>query len=127
MGHFEELKVWQEAKNLAVNIYRLTNQGQLEKDFGLKHQIQRATVSVASNIAEGDESGSDKNSIRYFNMAKASSAELLTQLIIAKEIGYIDDKQFSELRETCHYISASLKKLINYRKSKLEPKTNINP
>ena len=55
MGNFRDLKVWQKARDLAVYIYRLTDQGIFSKDFGLKDQIRRAAVSVPSNIAEGDE------------------------------------------------------------------------
>ena len=63
---FKELKVWQKAKDLAVDIYKLTMQGEISKDFGLRDQIRRSAVSVASNIAEGDERDTDKESVRFF-------------------------------------------------------------
>ena len=74
MGKFRELKVWQRGKDLAVSIYRITNQTSFVKDYGLKDQIRRAAVSIPSNIAEGDEPGTDKQAKRYFYMAKGSSA-----------------------------------------------------
>jgi four helix bundle protein len=57
MGDFRKLEVWQLAKNLTVDIYKLTNEGEFKKDFGLRDQIRRACVSIVSNISEGDESG----------------------------------------------------------------------
>ncbi|HOX76199.1 MAG TPA: four helix bundle protein [Bacteroidales bacterium] len=115
MTNFKNLNVWQIAKNLAVKIYKLTRSQPLSKDFGLKDQLQRAAVSIASNIAEGDESGSDKQSIRHFYIAKGSSAELMTQLIIAEEIDYIDNETKRSLCDDCDKISAMLSRLIKAR------------
>jgi four helix bundle protein len=89
MGDFFELKVWQRSKDLAVYTYRVSQEGHLFKDYGLRDQIRRAAVSVPSNIAEGDELKTKKQSVQYFFMAKGSLAELLTQAQIAYEIGYI--------------------------------------
>ncbi|OFX41169.1 MAG: hypothetical protein A2X03_02245 [Bacteroidetes bacterium GWA2_40_15] len=67
MGNFRELLVWQKAKELAIKVYKLVNKTQsFSKDFGLRDQIQRAAVSIPANIAEGDELGTDKQSIRHF-------------------------------------------------------------
>jgi four helix bundle protein len=115
MGNFKNLRVWQIAKELAVNIYRLTQNPQFRKDFGFKDQIQRAAVSISSNIAEGDESDTDKLSVRHFYIAKGSSAELMTQLIIACEIGYLDQSEFEFLVDECDKISSMLTKLIRVR------------
>lgn len=115
MGNFQKLRVWQFAKEIAVKIYRLTRTKEFSKDFGLKDQIQRSAVSIASNIAEGDELGTDKLSIRYFYISKGSTAELMTQLIIANEIGYIDDITTNNLVDECNRISAMLSKLIKAR------------
>jgi four helix bundle protein len=65
MGNFQDLKVGQRSKNLAVYIYKLTKKGQFSKDYGLRDQIRRAAVSIPSNLAEGDEYGSDKQSVYY--------------------------------------------------------------
>jgi four helix bundle protein len=115
MGNFQKLRVWQLAKEIAVNIYRLTRTKEFSKDYGLKDQIQRSAVSIASNIAEGDELGTDKLSIRYFYISKGSAAELMTQLIIANEIGYIDEITKSNLVNECDKTSAMLSKLIKAR------------
>jgi four helix bundle protein len=115
MGNFQNLRVWQIAKDLAVKIYKLTQNPQFKKDFGFKDQIQRSAISIPSNIAEGDESGTDKLSIRYFYIAKGSIAELMTQLIIAYEIGYVDSENKNQLVDECDKISAMLSKLIRSR------------
>jgi len=112
MGKFEELKVWQRAKDLAVYVYKLTSHW---KDFGLRDQMRRAAVSAPSNIAEGDEYGSDKQAIRFFRVAKGSVAKFLTQSIIAREVDYIIENEFHFIQEECKGISAMLAKLIDAR------------
>jgi len=74
MGYesFRELVVWQEAKALAIEIYKITNQGMLKTDYGLRDQIQKSAVSIASNIAEGYERNSDKDFLRFLYIAKGS-------------------------------------------------------
>jgi four helix bundle protein len=95
----------------------MTDSKSFSRDFGLKDQVQRAAVSIASNIAEGDELGSDKQSIHYFYIAKGSAAELTTQLIIANEIGYIEKEISDQLIDECDKASAMLSKLIKARSS----------
>ena len=115
MGKFKELKVWRRGKDLAVSIYKTTGGGPFAKDFGLRDQIRRAAVSIASNIAEGDELGTDKQAIRYFYTAKGSSAEVLTQAIIALEIGYLAEDSFNHIGNECQAISRMLDQLIQSR------------
>ncbi|MHB1351633.1 MAG: four helix bundle protein [Desulfobulbaceae bacterium] len=116
MGNFQELKVWQRAKDLAVFIYKITNDGQLAKDFGLRDQIRSAAVSIPSNIAEGDELGTNKQAINFFHTAKGSTAEVLAQTIIANEIGYLDNETSTHIQEECATIARMLNKLIQARK-----------
>ena len=115
MGKFMELKVWQRAKDLVVYIYKITREGDIAKDFGFKDQIRRAAVSIPSNIAEGDELGSNKQAVRFFYIAKGSSAELLTQAVIALEIEYIDVDSFKHIKTECRAISGMLGRLIKVR------------
>ena len=115
MGKFQDLKVWQRAKDLAVYVYTITNNGKFSKDYGLKDQIRRAAVSIASNIAEGDELGTNKQSVNFFYIAKGSTAEVLTQAIIANEIDYISERVFKQISEECSAISAMLTSLIQAR------------
>jgi four helix bundle protein len=115
MGDFFKLKVWQRSKDLAVFIYRITNEGPFSKDFSLRDQIRRAAVSIPSNIAEGDELKTNKQSVQYFFTAKGSVAELMTQALIAFEIGYINLDDFNYLKNECQAISSMLTKLIQAR------------
>ena len=115
MGDFQKLKVWQCAKDLAVSIYRIINKDPLNRDYCLKDQIWRSAVSIPSNIAEGDELDTNKQSIKFFYIAKGSTAELLNQAIIAHEIGYLPQQQFDLLSEECNAISSMLTKLIKTR------------
>ena len=115
MGNFQKLRVWQLAKNLAVKIYRITKLSSFSRDFGLKDQIQRAAVSVPANISEGDELGTNKQSVRHFYIAKGSVAELQTLLIISREIDYIDMETLKSLDNECNIISVMLNKLIKAR------------
>lgn len=115
MGNFKELKVWLKAKNLAVKVYKITELSGINKDFSMKDQLRRSSVSVPSNIAEGDALDSDKQSNRHFYIARGSTAELRTQLIISKEIGYIDNDIFNELEKECDEIGAMLTNLIKHR------------
>jgi four helix bundle protein len=112
---FRSLKVWQKGKELAVLVYSLTGGGKFSKDYGLRDQLRRAAVSIPSNIAEGDELNTDKQAIRHFYMAKGSSAEVLTQALIAVEIGYLDDDMYREIESRCIEISKRLAKLIMAR------------
>lgn len=116
MGNFQKLRVWQDSKDLAVKIYKLSKEKEFSKDYGFRDQIQRAVVSIPSNIAEGDESGSNKQSVRYLYIAKGSVAELQTQILIAHDIGYVDLKTKTEIMKECDMISIMLRRLIDTRK-----------
>ena len=118
MGNFRELRVWQSGIDLAEKIYLIARKSPFCRDFGLCNQIQRAAVSIASNIAEGDERGTNKESIHYFNISKGSTAEVITQLRIANRIGYITQEELLELEDRAEKVRASLKKLIQARKNK---------
>jgi four helix bundle protein len=115
MGDFRKLRVWQNAKELAVKVYEVVKKQNIPKDLGYKDQIQRAAVSIPANIAEGDELGTDKQSIRHFYIAKGSSAELQTLLLIGSEIGYIDKSIADNLINDSKVISFMLAKIISAR------------
>lgn len=115
MGDFKKLRVWQKAKDLAVKIYQLVKKQTISKDYGYKDQLQRAAISIPANIAEGDELGTDKQSIHHFFIAKGSSAELQPLLIIGSEIGYIEKETADTLINECKLISFMLANLISAR------------
>ena len=109
---FEDLECWQRAKSLAVTLYQISKDEEFGRDFGLRDQIRRAAVSVASNIAEGKERETVSEFIRYLYVAKGSAGEVMTQLIIAEEIGYLDREKSLELRQSVHQVSAMIGALI---------------
>jgi len=118
MGKFQELFVWQRAKKLAVYLYQITGDGNFSRDFALRDQLRRAVVSIPSNIAEGDELDTNKQAMKFFHIAKGSAAEVLTQSIIAREIGYIDEATYNHISEECTAIAGMLSKLIQARKNR---------
>ena len=113
--NFKDLKVYQEAKQLAVEIYKITNNGKITKDYGLKDQIQRSAVSIPSSIAEGNERESDKEFVRFLYISKGSLAELVTQVEIAYEVGYITEDEQAAIQDKCNKIGGMLGALIKYR------------
>jgi len=117
MGYqsFKELRVWQLAKDLVVQIYKMTAEGKFARDFGFRNQIQKAGVSIAANIAEGYEKNSDKDFIRFFYIAKGSLSELRTHLEIAQGIGYITGEAFLHLDDQYVKVGSMLTKLIKAR------------
>jgi four helix bundle protein len=94
---FEELIAWQKARTLSREIYEITRRGAFARDFGLSGQIQRAAVSIMSNIAEGFERGGRGEFHQFLSTAKASCAELRSQLYVALDVGYLDQQKFHVL------------------------------
>jgi len=94
---FEDLIAWQKARELTQAIYQMSRQGALAKDLGLARQIQRAAVSIMSNIAEGFERGGRREFHQFLSTAKASCAEVRSQLYVAFDVGYLGDSDFLQL------------------------------
>ena len=112
----ENLDVWKRACRTSVEIYKLF---QNCKDYGFKDQITRSSLSIASNIAEGIERFSNQETIRFLDIARASSAELITQIYIGIEIGYINKetgiKLKNEIEEISKMITSLIKKYKDYK------------
>ncbi len=94
---FEELIAWQKARELTRAIYKATQQEPFAKDFGLRDQIRRASVSIMSNIAEGFERGGRNEFHQFLSTAKASCAEFRSQIYVASDVGYLDKPTFDRL------------------------------
>ena len=94
---FEDLVAWQKARELTKQIYSLTNQGPFSKDFGLRDQIRRASVSIMSNLAEGFGRGGRSEFHQFVVIAKGSCAEVRSQLYVALDVGYITQEQFDQI------------------------------
>ena len=116
-GGFRSLLVWQRARDLAVTIYAVTRRGDLARDFGFCDQLRRAAVSVPSNIAEGDERDTDRDSVRFLYIAKGSLAELATQLETACLIGYLGRDEWTKLDAQARDVANMLGGLIKARSS----------
>jgi four helix bundle protein len=111
---FEDIEAWKLARELTRLIYRITSGGDFARDFGLKDQIRRASVSIVSNIAEGYERGGDKEFLQFLAMAKGSCGEVRAQLYVAFDQSYISDEQFSLVSGKALEISRLLAGLIRY-------------
>ena len=109
---FEEINAWQNARVLVKEVYAMTGCGDFSRDYGLKDQIQRAAVSICSNIAEGFERRGNKEFINFLWIAKGSAAEVCSQLHNAKDIGYITDEQFKSIYDSAKQIGGMLFNLI---------------
>ncbi len=97
MKKFEDSPAWQKARQLTKEVYQATQQGMFAKDFGLAGQIQRAAVSVMSNIAEGFDRDSQAEFSHFLAIAKASCSEVRSQLYVALDVNYIDQPTFNQL------------------------------
>ena len=114
---FEEINAWQNARVLVKDVYALTRCGDFCKDYGLKDQIQRAAVSICSNIAEGFERRGNKELINFLWIAKGSAAEVCSQLYNARDLGYITDEQFKTIYDSSKQIGGMLFNLISWLSS----------
>jgi four helix bundle protein len=111
---FEDIEAWKTARELTRMIYALTEQGQFAKDFGLKNQIQRASVSVMSNIAEGFESRTQARFIDFLGHAKASAGEVRSHLYIALDLKYVNQEQFDQVFDLTDKASCQIARFIAY-------------
>ena len=106
--------MWQRAKALSVQVYRVTGVGPFARDLGLRTQIQRASVSVMSNIAEGFDRNSRAEFARFLAIARGSAGEVRSQLYLAQELGYIDAETTRALLAACVEITSMI---VGLRKS----------
>lgn len=112
ISRFEDLIAWQKARALTREIYQVTRVGAFAKDFGLANQIQRASVSVMSNIAEGFERSRPGEFHQFLSTAKLSCAEVRSELYVALDVGYVPPRTFDTLLshgEECARIIGALR------------------
>lgn len=117
---FEEIISWQKARELNIEIYAITNNSiSFSKDFGLRDQIRRASISITSNIAEGFERQTTKEFIRFLYIAKASAGEVRSQIYVAFDINYITEQEFKDLKMKVKEVSKLISGLLKYLQSTL--------
>ncbi|MDQ3754061.1 MAG: four helix bundle protein [Acidobacteriota bacterium] len=102
---FEDIQAWQKARQVTRLVYQLSAEGRFAKDYGLRDQIQRASVSIMANIAEGFGRRSDKEFANFLNMAHGSASEVQSHLYIAADLSYIDQATFTQLYDLLNEIS----------------------
>jgi four helix bundle protein len=112
---FEDLLVWQKGMEVVKQVYLISRQGELGRDFALRDQLRRAAISIPTNIAEGFERSSRKEYVNFLNFAKGSTGEVRSLLNVAFELGYLESSQYQELRnavmELSRYLSNQIKSL----------------
>ena len=111
---FEEIEAWQEARKLVKQIYSLSKTEKFSRDFGLRDQVRRASVSIMANIAEGYERGGSREFIQFLSIAKGSAAEVKSHLYVALDQEYVGEQRFNELIDQVEITARKLSKLIEY-------------
>jgi len=115
---FEKLEVWQLSKDFVMDIYKTTKDFPSNEKYGLASQINRASISVASNLAEGTSRVSYKDQAHFSQLAYSSMMEVICQLIIAKDLNMIDEFNYKNLRAKSEEISNKINSLRNYQLNK---------
>ncbi|MGV0922716.1 four helix bundle protein [Empedobacter tilapiae] len=119
MKTHKDLDVWKKSVDFVTDLYKVTQDFPKEELYGLTSQMRRAAVSISSNIAEGSARQGNKELVQFLYIALGSVVELDTQLIIARNLTYINEEEFIQLILKLEEIGKMLNGLINYRKSKL--------
>jgi len=114
---FEDIDCWKEARQLVKLVYSLTKKESFSMDRGLRDQIQRAAISIMSNIAEGFESQGNREFVQFLFYAKRSSGEVRAQLYAALDLGYINEVESKEANELAMKVSRMSSSFISYLKS----------
>ncbi|HVQ39291.1 MAG TPA: four helix bundle protein [Pyrinomonadaceae bacterium] len=111
---FEQIDAWQKSRELTNRVYILTSRGSFARDYGLRDQIRRASVSIMSNIAEGFERSGTKEFTQFLATAKGSAGEVRSQLYVALDQNYLDQDEFNILSSTATEISRMISGLMAY-------------
>ena len=105
---FEDLIAWQKARELTRRVYEITGNGHFARDFGLRDQVRRSSVSIMANIAEGFERARQSEFHQFLSIAKSSCAELRSHLYVAHDAKYVDAVMFKDLMSLAHEVSLVL-------------------
>ncbi len=123
----EDLLIWQKARELNKVIYEITSEGSFAKDFALRDQIRRSSISITSNIAEGFERKGTGEFKYFLSVAKGSLGELRSQLYLALDIKYLEEKRFEEINQFSIELSKMIGSFISYLNSLQKTETRNPP
>jgi len=112
MGNYRELVVWKHAHTFALKVYRSTQKFPSEERYGLTSQLRRATLSIVSNIAEGSGRQGDREQVRFLRIARGSVSEVECQLLLSRDLGYLEPRIWTNLDEECQSLARMLTGLI---------------
>lgn len=111
---FEDIESWKRARSFANEVYRITEIGRFSRDFALRDQIRRASISILSNIAEGFERGGDNEFLQFLSIAKGSCGEARAQLYVALDQNYITPSDFERLSTSANEVSQLIAGFMKY-------------
>ena len=121
---FEDLIAWQKARELARRVYEVTGKGAFSRDFGLRDQMRRSSVSIMANIAEGFERARQSEFHQFLSIAKSSCAELRSHLYVAHDAKYVDNMTFDDLMGIAQEVSlvlGGLRSAVQRRRAEQKP------
>ena len=118
MSNYKKLKVWEDAHKFTIDIYNITKNFPNNEQYGLTSQIRRSSSSIPTNIVEGCGQLDNGNLIRFLGIAKGSAFETEYQLLLSKDLKYINEKDYDELNEKIQKIISMLTNLIKSLRSK---------
>jgi four helix bundle protein len=117
-NRFEEIQVWQKARIVTNRVYSISNMGEFARDFSVRDQMKRASVSIMANIAEGHGRRTENEFANFLNIARGSAVELQSHLYVALDLAYIDETQFREIYDLLEEISKMTISLSKYLRNK---------
>ncbi|HEX8737497.1 MAG TPA: four helix bundle protein [Pyrinomonadaceae bacterium] len=117
---FEEIQAWQKAREITKKIYSMSNKDDFSKDFSLRDQMKRASVSIMANVAEGHGRRTTTEFANFLNIARGSAIELQSHLYVALDLNYIDQAEFKEAYEMLDEVSRMTLSLAQYLRKKVD-------
>ena len=114
ISRFEDIEAWKKARQLNKAIYTISARGEFARDFALRKQIRKASVSTMSNIAEGFERGGDKEFRHFLSIAKGSVGEVRSQLYAALDVGFLEESHFTKLYDLSSEVGRIIAGLMRY-------------
>lgn len=124
---FENLAIWQKAIELADEMYTISEQGKLKRDFSTTDQLKRAVLSISNNIAEGFEYNNNADFVKFLRYAKGSCGECRSMMALLKKRGWITNEEHIRYKEEFKKLATQIGRLMSYLKTKIKSKQVTNP